>query len=202
MARYGIEGETADVRRAALRCVANALLLDSSMRQVFADTGYGGKLAERLKVRISLSITSTWDLSLTGPSNLQTDNSEDEMVTSRILFLSTYDSNLDFEVLINKNSLGDNVNYVRVLTAHSCAFRLTRTATIPTRETIPQVWPTSIDADGRTGAYRYPKAHFQRFKVVSRPCCQLLAFDTSHFEDHQQDGNPDQAARWFDQLPN
>jgi hypothetical protein len=50
LAQYGVEGETADVRRAALRCVANALLLDSSMRQVFADTGYGGKLAERLKV--------------------------------------------------------------------------------------------------------------------------------------------------------
>ncbi|OOQ89163.1 synembryn [Penicillium brasilianum] len=89
LARYGIEGETADVRRAALRCVANALLLDSSMRQVFADTGYGGRLAESLK----------------------TDNSEDEMVTSRILFLSTYDSNMDFDVLINKHSLGDNVNY-------------------------------------------------------------------------------------------
>jgi hypothetical protein len=50
LAWYGLEGETADVRRTALRCVANALLLDSSMRQVFADTGYGGKLAERLKV--------------------------------------------------------------------------------------------------------------------------------------------------------
>lgn len=36
------------------------------------------------------------------------------MVTSRILFLSTYDSNMDFEVLIKKHSLGDNVNYVRV----------------------------------------------------------------------------------------
>ncbi|KAJ5480717.1 hypothetical protein N7539_006611 [Penicillium diatomitis] len=89
LARYGLEGETVDVRRAALRCVANALLLDASMRQVFADTGLGGRLAERLK----------------------TDNSEDEMVTSRILFLSTYDSNLDFEVLFKDHSLGDNVNF-------------------------------------------------------------------------------------------
>jgi hypothetical protein len=48
--RYGVEGETPDVRRAALRCVANALLLDPKMRQAFVDTGYSGKLAEKLKV--------------------------------------------------------------------------------------------------------------------------------------------------------
>lgn len=47
--KYGIDGKTADIRRAALRCVANALLLDGSMRQIFVDTGYGGKVAERLK---------------------------------------------------------------------------------------------------------------------------------------------------------
>ncbi|KAJ5675474.1 hypothetical protein N7462_008371 [Penicillium macrosclerotiorum] len=89
LAQYGVEGETPDVRRAALRCIANALLLDAKMRQLFADTGFGGKLAQRLK----------------------TDNSEDEMVISRILFLSTYDSTMDFEILIKNHSLGDNVNY-------------------------------------------------------------------------------------------
>jgi hypothetical protein len=50
LVRYGVEGETPDVRRAALRCVANALLLDPNMRQAFVDTGYSGKLAEKLKV--------------------------------------------------------------------------------------------------------------------------------------------------------
>lgn len=50
LVRYGVEGETPDVRRAALRCVANALLLDPTMRQAFVDTGYSGKLAEKLKV--------------------------------------------------------------------------------------------------------------------------------------------------------
>ncbi|PWY93483.1 synembryn [Aspergillus sclerotioniger CBS 115572] len=89
LAKYGADGDTPDVRRAALRCVANALLLDESMRQVFVDTGYGGRLAERLKC----------------------DSSEDEMVISRILFLSTYDTTMDFENLIKHHSLGDNVNY-------------------------------------------------------------------------------------------
>ena len=50
LVRYGVEGETPEVRRAALRCVANALLLDPKMRQAFVDTGYGGKVAEKLKV--------------------------------------------------------------------------------------------------------------------------------------------------------
>ncbi|KAJ5659414.1 hypothetical protein N7507_005865 [Penicillium longicatenatum] len=96
--QYGVQEETADVCRAALRCVANALLLDANMRQVFVDTGYGGKLAERLKV----------------------DNSEDEMIASRILFLSTYNTTMDFDKLIKDHSLGENVNYQ--LTRHAKQF--------------------------------------------------------------------------------
>lgn len=34
------------------------------------------------------------------------------MVISRILFLSTYDTTLDYEELIKSHSLGDNINYV------------------------------------------------------------------------------------------
>ncbi|KAE8147970.1 guanine nucleotide exchange factor [Aspergillus avenaceus] len=89
LAKYGVDGESADIRRAALRCVANALLLDKSMRQLFVNTGYGGKLAEKLKC----------------------DSSDDEMIISRILFLSTYDTTMDFDELVNKHALGDNVNY-------------------------------------------------------------------------------------------
>ena len=50
LAKYGVDGDTVDIRRAALRCVANALLLDPNMRQLFVDSGHGGKLAEMLKV--------------------------------------------------------------------------------------------------------------------------------------------------------
>ncbi|KAL4867329.1 hypothetical protein BDV12DRAFT_209930 [Aspergillus spectabilis] len=89
LSKYGVEGETTDVRHAALRCVANALLLDSNMRQLFVDTGRAGKLAEMLRC----------------------DSSEHEMVISRILFLSTYDTNVNFDDLINNHFLGDNVNY-------------------------------------------------------------------------------------------
>ncbi|KAL4902272.1 hypothetical protein BDW74DRAFT_158889 [Aspergillus multicolor] len=89
LSKYGVDGETTDVRHAALRCVANALLLDSSMRQLFVNTGRCGKLAEMLKC----------------------DSSEHEMVISRILFLSTYDTDQNFDDLINNHSLGENINY-------------------------------------------------------------------------------------------
>ncbi|OJI98099.1 hypothetical protein ASPVEDRAFT_37533 [Aspergillus versicolor CBS 583.65] len=89
LSKYGVDGETTDVRHAALRCVANALLLDENMRQQFVDTGRGGKLAEMLKC----------------------DSSEHEMVISRVLFLSTYETNMSFDDLINNHSLGENVNY-------------------------------------------------------------------------------------------
>lgn len=60
------------------------------MRQLFADTGKGSKLAEMLKC----------------------DSSEHEMVISRVLFLSTYDTNMDFHDLISNHNLGENINHV------------------------------------------------------------------------------------------
>lgn len=54
---------------------------------------------------------------------LQSDNSEDELVTSRILFFSTYGTNLDFEALVKNHSLADNVNYVCAV--HMMGYQLT-----------------------------------------------------------------------------
>jgi Guanine nucleotide exchange factor synembryn len=45
-----VDGDTPDIRRAALRCIANALLLKKEMRQVLVDTQCVGRLAEKLKV--------------------------------------------------------------------------------------------------------------------------------------------------------
>ena len=42
------------------------------------------------------------------------------MVISRILFLSTYDTTMDFDNLVNKHGLGDNVNYVMVTCSMVC----------------------------------------------------------------------------------
>ncbi|CAG8033201.1 unnamed protein product [Penicillium salamii] len=106
LARYGVEGETPDVRRAALRCVANALLLDGTMRQVFVDTGYGAKLADMLKVCLMRTLTD-----YETDSMKQAEDSEDEMVASRILFYTTYDTTMDFGELIKSHGLADNVAF-------------------------------------------------------------------------------------------
>jgi hypothetical protein len=42
------------------------------------------------------------------------------MVISRILFVSTYDTDLDFEAMIKDHGLGDNVNYVRPSISLDC----------------------------------------------------------------------------------
>lgn len=72
------------------------------------------------------------------------------MITSRILFLSTYDSNLDFDALIKNHSLGDNVNYVRekpfdpLTVVHADLYQ----ATGPTCKAIPQIRAKATHADG------------------------------------------------------
>lgn len=82
-----MDQQNLDVSREALRCLANAFLLHEPSRQVFVDLGYAPKVAERLKV----------------------DHRDDEFLASRILFLLTYNTNLDFEELINQHQLAESV---------------------------------------------------------------------------------------------
>ncbi|KAG5293071.1 synembryn, putative [Histoplasma capsulatum G186AR] len=88
LAYYGFDVKSSTVSREALRCLANALLLEPSMRQIFVDLGYGPNLADRLKE----------------------ENSDDEFLASRLLFLATYDTDLDFDKLFDNNNLGEYIN--------------------------------------------------------------------------------------------
>ncbi|KAK3050546.1 hypothetical protein LTR09_008185 [Extremus antarcticus] len=74
--------------REALRCLANAFLLHEPSRQTFVDIGYASKAAERLKV----------------------DDRDDEFIISRMLFLLTYNTQVDFDELINKTQLDESIN--------------------------------------------------------------------------------------------
>lgn len=74
-------------------------------------------------------------LELTGIE--QADDSEDEMIASRILFYTTYDTTMDFEILIKSHALADNVAYVRQKPALLLANVLTSAAIEPPCETIP-----------------------------------------------------------------
>jgi len=88
LAKYGLDHEPSSTSREALRCLANAFLLNEPSRQTFVDLGYAPKAAERLKV----------------------DNRDDEFLICRILFLLTYNTQLDFEALVNEQHLADSIN--------------------------------------------------------------------------------------------
>lgn len=77
-----------ETSREALRCLANALLLNEPCRQTFVDLHYASKAAERLKV----------------------DSRDDEFLISRILFLLTYNTNVDFDMLEGKHELSQSIN--------------------------------------------------------------------------------------------
>ena len=84
--------------REALRCLANAFLLDERSRQTFVDIGYAPKAAERLKI----------------------DDRDDEFLISRIMFLLTYNTRVDFEELVDDTHLADSIN--QHVARHSKAF--------------------------------------------------------------------------------
>ncbi|EON68086.1 hypothetical protein W97_07234 [Coniosporium apollinis CBS 100218] len=88
LAQHGFDSSSLATSREALRCLANALLLQPQTRQIFVDLGYAKKAAERLK----------------------TDNRDDEFLVSRILFLLTYETDLNFEGLVEQHQLADSIN--------------------------------------------------------------------------------------------
>lgn len=88
LGRYGSDHGNTPTSREALRCLANALLLNEASRQTFVDLGYAPKTADRLKI----------------------DDRDDEFLASRLLFLLTYNTKLDFEVLFNQHDLADSIH--------------------------------------------------------------------------------------------
>ena len=101
LSKYGFdqkETKAASASREALRCLANAFLLDEPCRQTFVDLGYAPMAAERLKV----------------------DDRDDEFLSSRILFLLTYNTRVDFEKLLEENKLAESINIQ--LARHSKVF--------------------------------------------------------------------------------
>jgi hypothetical protein len=50
LCEYGFDVAELEVSQEALRCLANAMLLQEAPRQYLLDLGYGGKAAQRLRV--------------------------------------------------------------------------------------------------------------------------------------------------------
>ncbi|EFY86335.1 hypothetical protein J3458_020424 [Metarhizium acridum] len=85
--RYSFQNTPDDTSRAALRVVANAMLLKPETRQMFVDQGYPAQACDRLKA-------GNWD---------------DEFLLSRVLFLSTYGTNIDLPELIENHELAEHL---------------------------------------------------------------------------------------------
>ncbi|KAG6041806.1 hypothetical protein E4U41_001550 [Claviceps citrina] len=85
--RYAFHNSSSDTARAALRVIANAMLLKPETRQMFVCEGYPAQACAQLE-------TDSWD---------------DEFLLSRILFLSTYGTDIDLKALIDDHHLADHI---------------------------------------------------------------------------------------------
>lgn len=85
--RHAFHGSSSDTSRAALRVLANAMLLKPQTRQMFVDQGYAARACDELK-------TDHWD---------------NEFLISRILFLSTYGTSVGLTDLIENHRLAENI---------------------------------------------------------------------------------------------
>ncbi|KAI1932226.1 hypothetical protein LOZ65_000812 [Ophidiomyces ophidiicola] len=98
LSSYGFGEKDPEIAREALRCLANALLLEQNTRQMFVDLGNAPKAAELYRE----------------------ENSDDEFLAARLLFLTTYNSNLNYNTLFDNNALGESIN--NHITRHSKQF--------------------------------------------------------------------------------
>lgn len=85
--RHAFHSPSSVTAYAALRVLANAMLLKPETRQMFVDNGFAPRACTELK-------TENWD---------------NEFLISRILFLSTYGTNVDLPTLIEKHNLAERI---------------------------------------------------------------------------------------------
>jgi hypothetical protein len=87
LTRHAFNSPSKTTSHKALRCLANAMLLKANTRQMFIDLGYESKACDKLK----------------------NDNRDDEFLVSRIIFLTSYGSNVNIEKLIDRYHLAENI---------------------------------------------------------------------------------------------
>ncbi|KAI1109419.1 guanine nucleotide exchange factor [Nemania sp. NC0429] len=87
LTKHAFDSSSDTTSRNALRCLCNALLLRKECRQTFVDLGYEAKVCNKLK----------------------NDNRDDEFLVSRIVFLTTYDTDTKLEELIDNYDLADSI---------------------------------------------------------------------------------------------
>ncbi|KAI0521474.1 guanine nucleotide exchange factor [Xylaria bambusicola] len=87
LTRHAFDSSSSTTSRNALRCLCNALYLKAETRQFFVDLGYEAKVCNKLK----------------------NDSPDDEFLVSRLLLLTTYDTDIKLERLIDEYQLADSM---------------------------------------------------------------------------------------------
>ncbi|OLN86820.1 Synembryn-like protein C3E7.04c [Colletotrichum chlorophyti] len=95
LTKHAFSSPSNQTARAALRVLANAMLLKPRTRQMFVDLGFEDLACKRLK----------------------NENFDDEFLVSRVLFLTTYDTKIDLLGLIQKYHLAEII--VEKLSRHA-----------------------------------------------------------------------------------
>ncbi|KAK2061930.1 guanine nucleotide exchange factor synembryn [Colletotrichum caudatum] len=95
LAKYAFTSPSDSTARAALRVLANSMLLNPTARQTFVGLGYEELACKRLR----------------------NDSFDDEFLVSRVIFLTTYGTNVDLLALIQKHRLAEII--VRNLSKHA-----------------------------------------------------------------------------------
>lgn len=85
--RHAYESPSSRTAFAAMRVVANAMRLKPQTRQIFVDSGLAPKACRYMKI----------------------ENWNDEFLGARILFLATYDTNIDLTKLIDEHQLATRI---------------------------------------------------------------------------------------------
>ncbi|KAL0935062.1 guanine nucleotide exchange factor synembryn [Colletotrichum truncatum] len=87
LTKHAFDSQSNSTARAALRVLANAMLLEPKTRQMFVNLGYEEIACKKLK----------------------NDSFDDEFLVSRVIFLTTYNTNIDLDALIQKHGLADTI---------------------------------------------------------------------------------------------
>lgn len=85
--QYAFESDSRDTSNGALRVLANAMLLNKSVRQRFVSKGYAPKACDKLE-------TDSWDA---------------EFLLSRIIFLTTYETSVNLSELLGQHHLAQRI---------------------------------------------------------------------------------------------
>ena len=99
LSRYAVQ-DTGSISHEALRCVANAFLLKEETRQMFVDQNHVLKIVQKL-------------------GNMDMD---DQFLCARVLFLLTYNTNLNFAKLVEDHGLAETV--VKDITSYDLSGRV------------------------------------------------------------------------------